>query len=62
MQYDDKFYDLDDNWICDEDIGMNDEGVTDFINESESQSNIGSSIVRGPDGQPDEEMRFRRHE
>ena len=50
MQYDDKFYDLDDNWICDEDIGMNDEGVTDFINESESQSNIGSSIVRGPDG------------
>ncbi len=27
MQYDDKFYDLDDGWICDDDQGLNDDGV-----------------------------------
>ena len=54
MQYDDKFYDLDDGWICDDDIGLNDDGVNDFINESESQSMVGanSSLVKGPNGEP----------
>ena len=36
MQYDDKFYDLDDGWICEEDQGLQDDGVDQFINESES--------------------------
>jgi len=36
IQYDDKFYDLDDGWICDEEVGANDDGVADFIPESES--------------------------
>ena len=35
MQYDDKFYDLDDAWICDDEIGREEDGV-DFVNESES--------------------------
>ena len=36
MQFDDKFYDLDDGWIGDDDVGLNDDNVVDFINESES--------------------------
>ena len=43
MQYDDKFYDLDDGFICDEEIGLNDDGALEFVNESESQSVVGSS-------------------
>ena len=50
MQYDDKFYDLDDDWICDDDVGINEEGIDNFMNESESQSQIGSSVMKGPDG------------
>lgn len=63
MQYDDKFYDLDDGWICDEDQGLQDDGVDQFINESESQSHMGSNI-KGPNGEVlvDEEQRMRRHE
>jgi len=35
--YDDKFYDLDDGWICDdEEVGLVDDGVADFVPESES--------------------------
>ena len=66
MQYDDKFYDLDDGWICDDDIGLNDDGVADFINESESQSMAGgaSTVMRGPNGEAlnEEEQRMRRLE
>ena len=62
MQYDDKFYDLDDGWICDDDMGNNDDGVTDFINESESQSALGTSMIRGPNGEVDEDQRIRRLE
>ena len=53
-QYDDKYYDLDDGWICDDDIGLNDDGVDHFINESESQSMAGapSTVMRGPNGEP----------
>ena len=37
IQYDDKFYDLDDDWICDdENNGLNDDGIEEFINESQS--------------------------
>ena len=35
-QYDDKFYDLDDGWICDDDLGQNDDEVGEFIHETES--------------------------
>ena len=49
--YDDKFYDLDDGWICDEEVGLNDDGVADFIPESESQSIMASSTVRGLNGE-----------
>ena len=34
-EYDDKFYDLDDGWICDEDNDPEDEGVDEFLTESE---------------------------
>lgn len=39
MQYDDKFYDLDDGWICDEDIGVED-GIEGLLPESESHSMV----------------------
>ena len=66
MQYDDKFYDLDDGWICDDECGVNDDGVADFINDSETQSAMGiSTVMRGPNGETiavDEEQRMRRLE
>ena len=46
MQYDDKFYDLDDGWICDDDLGNNDDEVGEFIHESESQSLVNASATR----------------
>ena len=35
IDYDDKFYDLDDGWICDEDIGdgQEDVGFSEFMTE-----------------------------
>jgi len=45
--FDDKFYDLDDGWICDDDVGLNDEGVDNFINDSE----VNSTTMRGPNGE-----------
>ena len=45
-QYDDKFYDLDDGWICDDDLGNNDDEVGEFIHESESQSLVNASAMR----------------
>lgn len=54
IQYDDKFYDLDDDWICDdENNGLNDDGIADFINESESQ--VMSNSQREPGAVIDEE-------
>ena len=38
MLFDDKFYDLDDGWICDEDVGANDDGVDNFMNDQDSHS------------------------
>lgn len=63
-QFDDKFYDLDDGFICDEEIDQNDDGVLEFVNESESQSAIGSTVQKGPNGETlnDEEQRLRRTE
>ena len=53
MQYDDKFYDLDDGWICDDDNGgLNDDGVADFVLDSESQS---MTAAQGAAGAVDEE-------
>ena len=52
---------MDDGWICDDDQGLNDDGVDQFINESESQSNIGSSVT-GPGVVRTEEEWMRRHE
>ena len=46
VQYDEKFYDLDDGWIDDDEVGLNEELVTDFINESESQSVATGSAVQ----------------
>ena len=59
VQYDDKFYDLDDGWICDDDEGLNDEGVADVFIESESQS---MTITQVPGVVMDEEQRMRRLE
>ena len=59
MQYDDKFYDLDDGWILDDDNhGLNDDNVADFVIESESQSNT----TKEPGTIIDEESRIRRLE
>ena len=38
MQFDDKFYDLDDGWICDDDVAANDDGVDNFMNDQDSHS------------------------
>ena len=59
---------MDDGWICDEDFGNNDDGVDEFINESESQTQINASAMRdsinGSTGQAaiDEDQRIRRLE
>jgi len=55
---------LDDGWICDDDQGLNDDGVDNFVNESESASLVGYSVLRGPNGEPlnEEEQRMQRLE
>ena len=60
--YDDKFYDLDDGWICDEEVGLNDDGVADFIPESESQSIMASSAVRGLNGENAKQLKLEKKE
>ena len=62
VQYDDKFYDLDDGWICDDDnLGLNDDGVADFVIESESQS-VTNTMGQLSGAVVDEEQRMRRLE
>ena len=40
--YDEKFYDLDDGWICDDDVMLHEDGVDNFVNESDSHSMAGT--------------------
>lgn len=69
-QYDDKFYDLDDGWICDDDVSDNDDEVGEFITENDPHSLLNSSIVRDSvngsggklAGTIDDEQRVRRLE
>ena len=55
MQYDDKFYDLDDDFICDDELDVGEEIATEMLyNTSELPSHISDSKLsglRGPGGE-----------
>lgn len=51
MQYDDKFYDLDDDFICDDELDVGEEIATEMLyNTSELPSHISDSKLSGLKG------------
>ena len=55
--YDEKFYDLDDGWICDDDVILHEDGVDHFVNEADSNSMTGTATMM-----MDEDQRVQRRE